>query len=49
MQLLNTNYGYVMEMTFYNKQNEAQNSMKVIALEEKARMITMDNFKIQKL
>lgn len=49
MQLLNTNYGYVMEMTFYNKQNETQNSMKVIALEEKVRMITMDNFKIQKL
>lgn len=49
MQLLNTDYGYVMEMTFYNKKNVKQNSMKVIALEEKVRMITMNNFKIQKL
>ena len=49
MQLLNTDYGYVMEMTFYNKQNTKQNSMKVIDLEEKVRMITMNNFKIQKL
>lgn len=49
MQLLNTAYGYVMEMTFYNKKNVKQNSMKVIALEEKVRMITMNNFKIQKL
>ena len=49
IQLLNTNYGYVMEMTVYNKKNEKQNSMKIIALEEKVRMINMDLFKIQKL
>lgn len=49
MQLLNTAYGYVMEMTFYDKESKKQNSMKVIALEEKVRMITMNNFKIQKL
>jgi len=48
-QLLNTEYGYVMEMTFFTPQGIKQNSMKVIALSEKVRMITMDNFKIQKL
>jgi hypothetical protein len=48
MQLLNTDYGYVMEMTFFNKESKKQNSMKVIALEEKVRMINMNNFKIQK-
>lgn len=49
MQLLNTDYGYVMEMTFYNKQSKKQNTMKVIALSEKVRMINMEQFKIQKL
>ncbi|NHN24271.1 DUF4412 domain-containing protein [Flavobacterium jejuense] len=49
IQLLNTDYGYVMEMTFFNKQSKKQNSMKVIALEEKVRMINMSLFKIQKL
>lgn len=49
MQLLNTDYGYVMEMTFFNKQSKKQSSMKVIALEEKVRMINMSLFTIQKL
>lgn len=49
MQLLNTDYGYVMEMTFFNKQSKKQNSMKVVALDEKVRMINMSLFKIQKL
>lgn len=49
MQLLNTEYGYVMEMTFYNKQNKKQNSMKVIELDEKVRMINMSLYNIQKL
>lgn len=49
MQLLNTEYGYVMEMTFFNKQSKKQNSMKVIALDEKVRMINMSLFNIQKL
>lgn len=48
-QLLNTKYGYVMEMTAYTKENKKQSSMKVIELNEKVRMITMKNFKIQKL
>lgn len=49
MQLLNTDYGYVMEMTFFNKQSKKQNTMKVVALDEKVRMINMSLFKIQKL
>lgn len=49
IQLLNTDYGYVMEMTFFNNESKKQNAMKVIALSEKVRMISMDNFKIQKL
>lgn len=49
MQLLNTDYGYVMEMTFFNKQSKKQNSMKVVALEEKVRMINMSLYNIQKL
>lgn len=49
LQLLNTDYGYVMEMTFYNHQNEKQNTMKVTALSEKVRMINMDMFDVQKL
>ena len=49
MQLLNTDYGYVMEMTFFNKQEKKQNAMKVIALDEKVRMINMSLFNIQKL
>lgn len=49
IQLLNTNYGYVMEMTFYDTENKKQNTMKVIALDEKVRMINMEQFKIQKL
>lgn len=48
-QLLNTQYGYVMEMTAFTKQNKKQSSMKVIKLEEKVRMITMSLFKIQKI
>lgn len=47
-QLLNTDYGYVMEMTAFTKENKKQSSMKVIKLEEKVRMITMSLFKIQK-
>lgn len=49
IQLLNTDYGYVMEMTFFNKQSKKQNSMKVVALDEKVIMINMSLFKIQKL
>ena len=49
MQLLNTDYGYVMEMTFFNKQSKKQNTMKVVALEEKVRMINMSLYNIQKL
>lgn len=49
IQLLNTDYGYVMQMTFYNSEDEKQNSMKVIGLNEKVRMINMDMFKVQKL
>lgn len=49
MQLLNTDYGYVMQMTLYDKQNKKQNAMSVIDLSEKTRMINMDSFKIQKL
>jgi hypothetical protein len=49
IKLLNTDYGYVMEMNFYNAENKKQNSMKVIALDEKVRMINLDLFKIQKL
>ena len=49
MQLLNTDYGYVMEMTFFNKQSKKQNWMKVVALEEKVRMINMSLYNIQKL
>ncbi|WP_417873824.1 hypothetical protein [Xanthomarina gelatinilytica] len=48
-QLLNTEYGYVMEMTAFNKQNKKQSAMKVIKLDEKIRMINMDLFKTQKL
>lgn len=48
-QLLNTQYGYVMEMTAFTKENKKQSSMKVIKLEEKVRMITMSLFKIQKI
>ncbi|MVO09479.1 DUF4412 domain-containing protein [Flavobacterium sp. TP390] len=49
IQLLNTDYGYVMEMTFFNEQSKKQSSMKVIAIEEKVRMINMSLFTIQKL
>ncbi len=48
-QLLNTQYGYVMEMTAFTKQNKKQSSMKVIKLEEKVRMINMELFTIQKI
>ncbi|MGV7105055.1 hypothetical protein [Flavobacterium sp. U410] len=48
-QLLNTQYGYVMEMTAFTKENKKQSSMKVIKLEEKVRMINMDLFTIQKI
>lgn len=49
MQLLNTDFGYVMQMTFYNQKDEKQNAMKVIALDDKVRMINMDLFNVQKL
>lgn len=49
MQLLNTDYGYVMEMVYYNSQNLKQNTMKVTELNESVRMVNMNNFEIQKL
>lgn len=49
MQLLNTDYGYVMEMTFYDNANKKQNSIKVIDITENVRMINMDVFEIQKI
>lgn len=49
LQLLNTDYGYVMEMTLYNTDGKKQNSLKVIALSEKVRMINMALFEVQKL
>lgn len=49
VQLLNTDYGYIMEMTFFNNQSIKQSSMKVIALDEKVRMINMSLFNIQRL
>lgn len=49
LQLLSTDYGYIMEMTLYNSENKKQTSMKVINLSENVRMINMDLFKIQKL
>ena len=48
-QLLNTEYGYVMEMTAFDRQNIKQSSFKVIQLDTKVRMINMDLFKVQKM
>ena len=48
-QLLNADYGYVMEMTAFTKENKKQSTMKVIALDEKPRLINMNLFTIQKL
>ena len=49
IQLLNSDYGYVMEMILYNTHGKKQNSMKVVGLLEKVKMINMELFTIQKL